>query len=159
MLAEVYRNTSPKRICQVDLGRPYEHKHQNASIENPKKGLMKMAADILNSIFRTLASRGVVFEQGHFITLRSAFLRMAQDAIRQYHADALMNGLDFDRHEEEQFVEALADQITHVGIHFLADPSELAAMPTWTRVLTTFPDFPHQLREAAEADWKEYGSA
>ena len=37
---------------------------------------------------------------------RSAYLRLAQDAIRQYHADSLMNGLDYDRHSEEQAIEA-----------------------------------------------------
>ena len=38
MLAEVFRNTSPKRVCQVDLGRAYEHKHQPLSLDNPAPG-------------------------------------------------------------------------------------------------------------------------
>ena len=104
-LGEVFRNTSPKRICQVDLGRLYEHKHQELSLNDPNKGLMKMATDILTNVFRTLASRGVVMQAGHFITLRSAYLRLAQDAIRQYNADALVNGLCFDRHNEEHAIE------------------------------------------------------
>jgi glucosyl-3-phosphoglycerate synthase len=156
-LAEIFRNTSPKRVCQVDLGRPYEHKHQKASIDNPAKGLMKMAADVLISIFRTLASRGVVFEMGHFVTLRSAYLRMAQDSIRQYHADALLNGLRYDRHAEERFVEALAEQVTVVGEEFLHNPSGGEAMPTWTRVLAALPGLPHELRAAAAEDAREYG--
>ena len=28
MLVEVYRNCSPKRICQVELAENYDHKHQ-----------------------------------------------------------------------------------------------------------------------------------
>jgi glucosyl-3-phosphoglycerate synthase len=28
-LAEVYRNYSPRRICQVDIAETYEHKHQS----------------------------------------------------------------------------------------------------------------------------------
>ena len=60
-LAEVYRNASQKRVCQVDLGRLYEHKHQPLSLEDPKRGLMKMVGDILASVVRTLASQGVVF--------------------------------------------------------------------------------------------------
>ncbi len=155
-LSEVFRNTSPKRCCQIDLGRLYEHKHQPLSLEDPNKGLMKMSGDILTSLYRTLASRGVVFQAGHFITLRSAYLRAAQDAIRQYHADAIMNSLDFDRHSEEHAIEGFAQQITDAGAAFHANPSGVTSMPTWTRVLSAFPDFPGRLREAAQADAQEF---
>jgi len=151
-LGEVFRNTSLKRICQVDLCPHYEHKHQSLSLEDPTKGLMKMATDILTSIFRTLASMGTVLQPGHFITLRSAFLRSAQDAIRQYHGDSMMNGLEYDRHEEEQAVEGFADQITVAGEIFQQDPSGGEAIPNWSRVLTAFPDFPQRLRHAVTAD-------
>lgn len=155
-LAEVFRNTSLKRVCQVDLCRPYEHKHQDLSLGDAAKGLMKMATDILTSVFRTLASRGQVLQPGHFISLRSAYLRMAQDAIRQYHADALMNSLKFDRHSEEQAVEGFAQQITVAGDTFRHDPAGADAIPNWARVLSAYPDFPQQLREAVRADAEEF---
>jgi glucosyl-3-phosphoglycerate synthase len=155
-LAEVFRNTSQKRVCQVDLGRLYEHKHQPLSLDDPKHGLMGMCADVLTNIIRTLISRGAVFTPGHFISVRSAYLRMAQDAIRQYHADALLNCLHFDRHEEEQTIEAFAQQITAAGQAVYDDPSGDAAMPTWTRVLTALPEFPDQLRQAVADDRAEY---
>jgi len=157
-LAEVFRNTSLKRVCQVDLYREYEHKHQSLSLDDPSKGLMKMAVDILTSIFRTLASMGTVLQPGHFITLRSAYLRSAQDAIRQYHADALMNGLHFDRHEEEQAVEGFARQIVVAGDLFQREPVGGEAMPNWVRVFSAFPDFPQQLRQATEEDLREFSS-
>ncbi|HJN07696.1 MAG TPA: glycosyl transferase [Pirellulaceae bacterium] len=151
-LAEVFRNTSIKRVCQVDLCRQYEHKHQSLSLDDPTKGLMKMATDILTSIFRTLASMGTVLDTGHFVTLRGAFLRSAQDAIRQYHADAMLNGLQYDRHDEEGAVEGFAQRINVAGELFKQDPVGGEAIPNWSRVLTAFPDFPQQLREAAHAD-------
>ncbi len=151
-LAEVFRNTSVKRVCQVDLCCLYEHKHQDISLEDPTKGLMKMATEILTTIYRTLASRGVVMTHAHFTTLRSAYLRAAQDAIRHYHADALINGLQFDRHYEEHAVEAFADRVTVAGEMFQTDPSGGEAIPNWTRVLTAFPDFPQRLRDATVAD-------
>lgn len=154
-LAEVFRNTAAKRVCQVDLGLPYQHKHQELSLQDPQKGLMKMTGDILSSVIRTLASRGMVFQKGHFVTLRSAYLRTAQDAIRQYHADALINGLQFDRHDEELAVEGFAEQITLIGDRFEQEPSEATAMPTWTRVLAAMPDFPQRLRECAVEDAQE----
>jgi glucosyl-3-phosphoglycerate synthase len=155
-LAEVYRNTSLKRICQVDVCRQYEHKHQALSLDDPSKGLMKMAVDILTSIFRTLASMGTVLGPGHFTTLRSAYLRSAQDAIRHYHADAMMNGLQFDRHDEEQAVEGFARQIALAGELFQREPAGGEAIPNWVRVLSAFPDFPQQLRQAAEDDRQEF---
>jgi glucosyl-3-phosphoglycerate synthase len=157
-LAEVFRNTSVKRVCQVDICRQYEHKHQSLSLDDPGRGLMKMAVDILTSIFRTLASMGTVLQPGHFITLRSAYLRSAQDAIRHYHADALMNGLHFDRHEEEQAVEGFARQIVVAGEIFQREPAGGEAIPNWVRVVSAFPDFPQQLRQAAEEDLQEFAS-
>ena len=155
-LAEVFRNTSLKRVCQVDLGRLYEHKHQALSLGDPNKGLMKMALDILTNVIRTLASRGIILEAGHFRSLRSGYLRTAQDAIRQYHADALINGLSFDRHAEEQAVEGFASQIPVAGEEYFNNPSGAAAIPNWTRVLTAFPDFPQRLRQAAQRDAEEF---
>ena len=151
-LAEVFRNTSIKRVCQVDLCRLYEHKHQALSLDDPSGGLMKMATDILTSIFRTLASMGRVLNDGHFVALRSAYLRHAQDAIRQYHADALINGLEFDRHTEEHTIEAFSARITVAGEMFRTDPLGGEAIPNWTRVLTAYPDFPQRLRQAARRD-------
>lgn len=156
-LAEVFRNTSPKRVAQVDIARLYDHKHQPLSLDDKSSGLMKMARDILANIIRTLTSRGMVFSMGHYITIQTAYLRLAQDAIRQYHADSLMNGLDYDRHSEEQAVEGFAELITETGDAVHQDPSGQPALPTWTRVVTALPEFPRRLREIADADAAEYG--
>lgn len=156
-LAEVYRNTSVKRVCQVDLCHQYEHKHQPLSLEDRDRGLMKMAHDILTTILRTLSSMGTVLDHGHLITLRSAYVRSAQDAIRQYHADALMNGLSYNRDVEEQAVEGFAQQISAVAEKYLKEPDAADAIPNWTRVLAAVPNFPQQLREAVRADAQQDG--
>ncbi len=152
ILAEVFRNTSVKRVCQVDLCDRYDHKHQPLSLDDPERGLMKMANDILVTIFHTLASRGVRFSSSDFVTLRSAFLRVAQDLVRHYNADALVNGLRFDRHEEELAVEAFAQQIVVAGERFRSNPTGSEAIPNWSRVLAVLPDFPQELRHAVELD-------
>ena len=156
-LAEVFRNTSPKRVCQVDLGRAYEHKHQPLSLDDPSRGLMGMVSDILTSILRTLLSQGMVVTRGHLLSIRNSYLRLAQDAIRQYHADALMNSLGYDRHGEEVAIEAFAEQITAAGEAVFNDPSGATALPTWTRVVAALPDFSARLRQVAEDDLKDYG--
>jgi hypothetical protein len=101
VLAEVYRNCSVKRVCQVDLADTYEHKHQELSSGDPSKGLMKMAVDISKALFRILSSEGVTFDRGNMQTLVTRYVRTAEDTITRYHADAMINGLVFDRHEEE----------------------------------------------------------
>lgn len=147
-LAEVYRNTSLKRVCQVDLACLYEHKHQDLSINDFQNGLMKMALDILTTIYRTLASQGIVLSQSTFVTLRASYLRIAQDSIRQYAADARVNCLDYDRHDEEEAIEAFGRCVTQAGETFANDPSGNPAIPNWTRIRAAFPDFPKRLRES-----------
>src|SRR3990167_8583322 len=105
VLAEVFRNYSPQRICQVDIADNYEHKHQAISAEDPEKGLMKMCIDISKSMFRTLAAGGVIFSDSLFKSLEVTYLRLAEDTIVKYDADAAINGLVFDRHEEAKAVE------------------------------------------------------
>jgi glucosyl-3-phosphoglycerate synthase len=147
-LAEVFRNTSIKRVCQADLCRLYEHKHQELSLENKQAGLIKMATDIMTTIYRTLASQGVVMSSSTFIMLRSCYLRTAQDCIRQYSADALVNDLTYDRHVEEATIDAFAECITTAAETFRRDPNGAQDIPNWTRVRAAFPDFTHRLRNA-----------
>ncbi|MCG8653640.1 MAG: glycosyl transferase [Pirellulales bacterium] len=148
-LAEVFRNTSIKRVCQTDLCRLYEHKHQVLSLEDKNAGLIKMAGDILTTVFRTLASQGVVMSESTFITLRSSYLRIAQDCIRQYSADAVVNDLHYDRHSEEAAIDAFAACVTSAADVFRADPNGAEAIPNWTRVRAAFPDFAKRLRGTA----------
>ena len=77
VLAEVYRNTAIRRVCQVDITENYEHKHQVLSPEDASRGLNKMCIDICKSLFRTLASEGVIFSDGFFKTLVATYVRTA----------------------------------------------------------------------------------
>lgn len=147
-LAEVYRNTSLKRVCQTDLCRLYEHKHQSLSVVDKSSGLMRMAIDILTTFYRTLASHGAVFSEATFITLRATYLRMAQDCVRQYAADARVNDLDYDRHGEETAIDAFADCVSTAAELFRQDPNGAEAIPNWTRVRAAFPGFTRRLRDA-----------
>ena len=149
-LAEVYRNTSLKRVCQTDLCRLYEHKHQELSLEQRNSGLIKMAVDIMTAVYRTLASQGVILSESTFITLRSSYLRVAQNCIRQYAADALVNDLQYDRHGEEATVDAFAGCVTEAAMAFREDPNGGQAIPNWTRVRAAFPNVTTRLRQIAE---------
>jgi glucosyl-3-phosphoglycerate synthase len=153
-LAEVYRNYSPRRICQVDIAETYEHKHQSLSPEDPEEGLMRMTVDICKSIFRTLASEGVIFSDGFFKTLQIAYLRMAEDTIMKYEADAAINGLAFDRHEEAKAVEAFTRGITMAAQTFMENPMGTPLIPNWNRVTSAIPGILDMLKKAVDGDNK-----
>jgi len=151
-LAEVFRNYSPRRVCQVDIAVNYEHKHQALSAEDPAKGLMKMAVDICKSIFRTLAAEGVVFSDGFFKSLTVAYQRSAEDTIMKYEADASINGLLFDRHEEAKAVEAFTSAIGLAAKEFTEDPMGTPLIPNWNRVTSAIPGILDMLKKAVDED-------
>jgi len=152
LLTEVYRNCSLKRICQVELTDNYDHKHQELSEQDPTRGLHRMVVDIASSLIRNLASYGVEFDAGFLNTLIAAYVRTAQDAIGSYDDDAALNGLDFDRHEEERAVETFTRALRAAGLGFVRDPMGAPQIPNWNRVSSALPDFLDELREAVEAD-------
>ncbi|MEW6186246.1 MAG: glycosyl transferase [Thermodesulfobacteriota bacterium] len=152
VLAEVYRNCTLSGICQADLSDNYEHKHQDLSANDASKGLMKMTTDIAKNLFRTLSSEGVVFSEGFFKSLSTTYVRQAQDAIKQYHDDASINSLLFDRHEEAVAMEAFADSIKKAGEQTLEDPLGIPLIPNWSRVISALPDIFDMLMDAVEAD-------
>jgi glucosyl-3-phosphoglycerate synthase len=151
-LAEVYRNYSPRRVCQVDIAETYEHKHQELSPDDAEKGLMKMTVDICKSIFRTLASEGVVFSEGFFKSLSVAYLRSAEDTIMKYEADAAINGLEFDRHEEAKAVEAFTRAIMQASTAFMENPMGSPLIPNWNRVTSAVPGILDMLNKAVDMD-------
>jgi glucosyl-3-phosphoglycerate synthase len=141
VLAEVFRNCAVARTCQVDLLDNYEHKHQTLSTDDPSKGLARMATDIARSLFSTLAAEGLVFTADHFRSLEVRYVRMAQDTIARYYADAMLNGLKFDRHAEEMAVAVFARSLSLAATEFLKDPRGLPLIPNWNRVLAAVPEF------------------
>jgi len=151
-LVEVYRNASLKRVCQVELAENYDHRHQNLSVDDSSSGLHRMVVDIASSAIRNLASYGVEFDAGFLNTLVAAYTRTAQDAIAAYSDDALLNGLAFDRHEEEVAVETFSRALRAAGLGFVRDPMGLPQIPNWNRVIAALPGFLDELREAVEAD-------
>ncbi|MEI6340056.1 MAG: glycosyl transferase, partial [Verrucomicrobiota bacterium] len=119
LLAEIFRLSSPKSICQVDIAECYEHKHRELSARDSGKGLNKMAADVVKCVFRTLAGNGVKLDSGTFATLLSAYSRKAEDTMRFYAADAGINGLKYDRHQEAAAVTAFIKSIRAAAREYL----------------------------------------
>ena len=152
MLAEVFRNTAPRAICQAELCNNYDHKHQELSPRDPEKGLNKMACDIVKSFFRRMAAEGIKLDSGLFDTLLSAYSRQAEDTLRFYAADAAANGLKYLRHEEESAVTTFVRSIRVATDAFQKDPLWSPLIPNWNRVESALPAFLDELREAVRQD-------
>jgi glucosyl-3-phosphoglycerate synthase len=156
VLSEMHRNYANNRLCQVDIADTYDHKHQDLSLEDKYKGLSRMSIDISKALFRKLATQGHVFSQETFRTLKATYFRIALDFVETYRNDAVMNGLSFDIHEEEQAVELFARNIMEAGQVFLERPMETPFIPSWNRVVAAVPDIFDRLAAAVEADHKEF---
>jgi glucosyl-3-phosphoglycerate synthase len=156
VLSEMHRNYATSHICQVDIADTYDHKHQEVSHDDAKKGLSKMSIDISMAIFRKLATHGVVFSKGRFRTLKATYYRIGLDFIETYRNDALINGLELDIHKEEQTVELFAKNIMKAGEKFLDKPMDIPFVPNWNRVNHAMPDIAAMLMEAVELDNEEY---
>jgi glucosyl-3-phosphoglycerate synthase len=154
ILAEVFRVSAPKSICQVDIAECYDHKHQELSPRDASRGLNKMAGDIVKSIFVTLAGHGVKLDRGLFDTLLSAYMRKAEDSMRFYAADAEINSLTYDRHQEELAVATFVRSIRNAARDYLGDPLGAPMIANWNRVEAALPDFLDAFRRAVELDGK-----
>lgn len=152
VLAEIHRNCSVKRVCQAELCDAYEHKHQDLSPNDATKGLMKMSVDVCKTLFRTLSAEGAVLSSGVFRTLQSLYIRTAEDTITRYQADALIDGLIFDRHAEEVAVESFARALRLASEAYLEDPLGQPLIPNWNRITAALPGFLDELEDAVELD-------
>jgi glucosyl-3-phosphoglycerate synthase len=152
ILAEIYRNCALRRICQADIADQYEHKHQTLSAEDANAGLLKMCIDIARSLFRNLASEGMVLSDAMLKTLWAAYLQSAHEAISRYQDDAAINSLAFDRHEERVAVEVFLKGLKLATEAFLEDPLWVSTLSNWSRVAAAVPDVFDRLIEAVEQD-------
>lgn len=156
VLSEMHRNYSTNRLCQVDIAHAYDHKHQDVSFDDEQCGLSKMSIDIAKSFFRKLATQGTVFSSETFRSIKATYFRVALDFVETYRNDAIINGLKFDIHKEEQTVELFASNLVKAGQAFLDNPMETPFIPSWNRITSAEPGFLNQLKQAVEADYEEY---
>lgn len=151
-LSEMYRNCNLNRICQVDIADAYDHKHQTVSEDNRMGGLHRMANDICKAFIRKLAVEGIEISSSMLRTLKACYYRTALDVVDHYHNDAVMSGLNLDRHQEEATVELFSRVIVAAGDEFLNRPDESPFIHNWSRVTSAVPDIYDQILGAVEAD-------
>ena len=152
ILSEIHRNHAAHRICQAEILDIYDHKHKALSEADKAAGLTKMSIDITKALFRKLAIHGHVLNNETFRTIKATYYRTALDLVAVYQNDAIVNALRFDRHAEEQAVEAFADCIMEAGDLYMANPKETPFIHSWERIQSAVPDFLTRFTKAVEED-------
>ncbi len=154
-LSEVYTNTSFKRICQSEIMDTYEHKHQNLGEDAMKSGVIKMANEIAQTIFRVMAQEGFVFTEDIFKTLFATYFQESRYAISKSNALSLMNGLHYDRQKETEAVVAFNEALRVAADKFREDPLGVPSLSAWISVRAVMPEISKEFIAAVEADNKE----
>jgi glucosyl-3-phosphoglycerate synthase len=140
-LAEVYRRVPLERVCQVDVADCYDHKHQTVSAADPGKGLHRMAREVAQAILRGAAADGTVFSTELLTaTLPLACRAEALHAVVRYHADAMLNGLEYDLRAETDSAEVFARGVEEAAAEFLANPCGRLPLPAWQEVEAALPE-------------------
>ena len=155
VLSELYRNYSTYRICQVDIADVYEHKHQPLSPEDKSTGLARMAREIAGSIFGKMSAMGYTFTTDRIRSIQATYHRMALDMLQSFYDDAMINGLQLDRHHEEEAIELFSTCLVDAGEDLVEQPTAVPFITSWDRIASAIPDFPARLHEAVELDTQE----
>ncbi len=103
-LIEVYRKAPS--VAQVMFSEdPFDHKHQDVSAEDQKKGLNRMAVDIVTTLMNALViEEGLEISDTFFRDLAITYQAVAEDQIRKYSDDADFSNLKYNRDAEEYLV-------------------------------------------------------
>lgn len=145
LLSDVYQKTAVNRVCQVELMETYEHKHNELSPDDAKKGLNRMAKEIAEALFRFLAQSGIVMSNAFFRTLLVTYTQESRMAIEKYHALAAINGIPYDRNDEILTVETFTDALQSAREAYLNDPVGVPLLSAWVRVQAGVPTFMERL--------------
>ncbi|MEL6161281.1 MAG: glycosyl transferase [Cyanobacteria bacterium J06623_5] len=155
ILSEIQRNHAHHHVCQTEILDIYDHKHKTISRKDHQAGLAKMSVEITKALFRKLAVQGHVLNEETFRTVKATYYRTALDLIAVYQNDAIINGLEFDRHAEETTVEVFTDCIMEAGKRYMSNPKETPFIHSWERVQSALPNFLDEFSKAVEMDCME----
>jgi hypothetical protein len=136
------------RLGEGDLGN-VERQLEYFSRQQP----IAVVLPALYSEFQKAAMDTILAELCQVNYFRQFVVTLAQATAEQFDdADAMINGLLFDRHAEEIAVETFCQALKLATDEFFADPLGAPPIPNWMRVSAALPGFLDDLREAVDAD-------
>jgi len=155
-LSEVYHRVTPRKIAQIDLTSNYEHKQQDLSPDDASNGLQRMVVDIAKFYLNYMRSHGVPLDAPFVDMIQHTYYQRALVFIKRYSDDAEVNDLCFDRHREELTAKYFRDFLWTAWEQSQAQPGG-TLIPSWNRVLYSFPEVYPRILEAVEGDNKASG--
>ncbi len=150
-LSEVYKRVIPQKIAQIDLVPNYDHKHQELSADDSKRGLHRMVVDIAKFYLNHMRSHGFPLDDSMVDMILHSYYENALLFVKNYSDDAEVNDLVYDRYQEELTVRYFRGFLW-TAWEQIKGPHESSIIPCWNRVLYSVPNIYPQLLEAVEAD-------
>ena len=112
-----------------------------------------MVVDIAKFYLNYIRSHGVSLDGAFVDMLLHTYYQRSLDFIKAYSDDAEVNGLSYDRYQEEQTVRYFRGFLW-TAWEQIKGPHESTLIPSWNRVLFSIPEIHAQLLEAVEEDNK-----
>lgn len=150
-LSEVYKRVIDQKIAQIDLTANYEHKHQDISHEDAKKGLHRMVVDIAKFYLNHVRAHGFPLDDSVVDMILHSYYENTLSFIKSYSDDAEVNGLLYDRYQEELTAKYFRGYLW-TAWEQIKGPHESTLIPSWNRVLYSIPGIYTRLLEAVERD-------
>lgn len=144
-LIEVYRKASSAAQVMFSKG-PFDHKHQEVSAEDRKKGLHRMAIDIVTTLMNALiVEEGLEISDTFFRDLTVTYQAVAEEQVKKYSDDSGFSSLEYDRDHEEYLVrEVFRDAILNAG-EMLTSPYKMTEK--FLRFIHSHPEFEPYIKE------------
>ncbi|MDB6131884.1 MAG: hypothetical protein JWM59_127 [Verrucomicrobiales bacterium] len=140
LLHQIHRLVPPSAVCQAGLCAVYDHKHQDLCPDDPGSGLHRMAREVSATLLGTVSGGTYPWREGVLKTWEPR----AAEALRQAEAEALINGLSFDRGQEALAIRTFGQALENA----LEWPAAPALLPSWASAERLCPGIVSQLAAA-----------
>ncbi len=155
MLCDVFRVAPSQRVCQVDLGGNFEHKHQHIGVdpitgrEDAKSGLMRMAREVTRALLSRLWDElGFAAESDKLRRLPDAYRQTARALLKRYNHESLFNDLKDVSAEEGLLVEMFSRMVREAVTDGRKTKPSATWLPPWNELKRFAPNLVKRFADA-----------
>ena len=152
ILAEAHRILPVERMCQVDMGFHFEHRHRRMEPGEREEGLISAAMEVARCmVFQVLKHADSRGGEALMRVVLPRYQERAQEWLRRYEHVSLINGLVYDRAEEQAAVTAFSEALERLVLgHQATGAVEVPGMrPAVRGLLEKSPELRERLRQSA----------